>query len=209
MLYTWVCYVFYYDIFHYLLARLIDGDEESWIRKLHDYRLELLRTHPRSTIMLKCINQGVFDGMYISLAPLKAGFMAGCRSFISVDGYFLKGLYGGQLLTAVGVDANDGMYPIAWAVVSIENRENWTWFLELLAADLEINNSHHWAFMSDRQKVSKTISSSFSNLLLSYSFELISCFPFVLVLCFVFSSFPPQSLYATKKFNNIGLDTCN
>ncbi|KAM0946266.1 putative MULE transposase domain-containing protein [Dioscorea sansibarensis] len=90
--------------------------------------------------------------MYVCLAPLKAGFMAGCRPVISVDGCWLKGLFGGHLLSAVGIDANDCIYPIAWAVVEKENHANWRWFLELLAADLEINNSHHWAFMSDRQK---------------------------------------------------------
>ena len=67
---------------------------------------------------------------------------------------FRDGLFGGQLLSAVGIDANDCIYPIARAVVEKENHANWRWFLELLAADLEINNSHHWAFMSDRQKVS-------------------------------------------------------
>ena len=31
---------------------------------------------------------------------------------------------------AVGIDGNDGMYPIAYAVAEAENKETWTWFLE-------------------------------------------------------------------------------
>ncbi|XP_039143980.1 uncharacterized protein LOC120281132 [Dioscorea cayenensis subsp. rotundata] len=37
-------------------------------------------------------------------------------------------------------------------MVDRENNYNWRWFLELLAVDLDINNSQLWAFMSDRQK---------------------------------------------------------
>lgn len=31
---------------------------------------------------------------------------------LGLDGCHLKGPYGGQLLAAVGTDANDGMYPV-------------------------------------------------------------------------------------------------
>lgn len=91
--------------------------------------------------------------MHVCLDPLKARFLEGCRPIILLDGCFLKGYFGGHLLTAVGLIANDCIYPIAWARVDKENHDNWSWFLELLAGDLGINNSNHWAFMSDRQKV--------------------------------------------------------
>ncbi|XP_039120854.1 uncharacterized protein LOC120257450 [Dioscorea cayenensis subsp. rotundata] len=131
--------------------RMIDGDEESQILRLHDYRLELIRTHPRSIVIIEC-NEDVFEGIYICLAPLRAGFLAGCRRLVSLDGCWLKGLYGGQLLSVVGIDANDCIYPIAWAIVRRETKDSWTKFLQVLAQDLRINDSQQWAFMSDRQK---------------------------------------------------------
>ncbi|KAK8627836.1 hypothetical protein V6N13_135434 [Hibiscus sabdariffa] len=70
----------------------------------------------------------------------------------SLDGCHLKGYYQGHLLTAVGIDANDSIYPISFAVVESENQSSWCWFLELLATDLEIENSHSFTFMTDRQK---------------------------------------------------------
>ncbi|KAL0289292.1 UNVERIFIED_CONTAM: hypothetical protein Scaly_2545700, partial [Sesamum calycinum] len=58
-----------------------------------------------------------------------------------------------QLLVAVGRDANDNMWPIAIAVVPMENREVWTWFLRELLDDLGgVESSHKWTFISDRQK---------------------------------------------------------
>jgi len=48
-----------------------------------------------------------FQRLYMSLAACKDGFRQACRPVIGVDGYFLKGRYGGQLLAAVGRDPND------------------------------------------------------------------------------------------------------
>jgi len=61
-----------------------------------------------------------FKRLYCCLGPLKDGFKKGCRPFIGVDGCFLKGPFPGQLLSAVGIDANNGMYPFAYAVVEKE-----------------------------------------------------------------------------------------
>ncbi|KAE8678482.1 hypothetical protein F3Y22_tig00111409pilonHSYRG00347 [Hibiscus syriacus] len=83
---------------------------------------------------------------------MKDGFKSGCRSIICLDRCHLKGYYGGLLLAVVGVDANDSIYPIAFAVVENENQSSWCWFLELLGNDLELNNSHILTFMTDRQK---------------------------------------------------------
>ncbi|KAK8628910.1 hypothetical protein V6N13_009490 [Hibiscus sabdariffa] len=42
---------------------------------------------------------------------------------MGLDGCFLKGAFKGVLLGAVGRDGNDQMYPIAWAVAEVYNRE--------------------------------------------------------------------------------------
>lgn len=91
--------------------------------------------------------------MYICLGPLKNAFIQYCRHLVGLDGCHLKGSFGGQLLAAVGVDANNGMYPIDWAIVESETTESWMWFLEFLSQDLKIQNDGEWTFISDRQKV--------------------------------------------------------
>ncbi|XP_039123354.1 uncharacterized protein LOC120259968 [Dioscorea cayenensis subsp. rotundata] len=134
-----------------VFGRMLDDDEHIQMNWLYDYRLELMRTHTKSTVRFRC-NVGVFEAMHICLSSLRAGFLAGCKHIKSIDGCFLKGLFGGQLQTTVGIDANDCIYPVAWPVVNGEKYENWKWFLELLDGDLEITNNHQWAVMSDRQK---------------------------------------------------------
>ncbi|KAJ1703111.1 hypothetical protein LUZ63_002890 [Rhynchospora breviuscula] len=95
---------------------------------------------------------GVFKRAYICLAAYREGFLAGCRRIISLDGCFLKTRYEGQLLSAIAIDANDCIFPIAYAVVEGETSESWRWFLQLLGNDLVMENSRSWTFMSDRQK---------------------------------------------------------
>ncbi|XP_056163999.1 uncharacterized protein LOC130137218 [Syzygium oleosum] len=44
------------------------------------------------------------------------------------------------------------MFPIAWAVVKVESKDTWSWFLKNLMADLKITNGGGWVFMSNQQK---------------------------------------------------------
>ena len=69
---------------------------------------------------------------------------AGCRPLICVDGTFLKG---------VGTDANDSIFPLAFALVEKENTHHWTWFMECLQRSLQLENGEKVTVMSDMQKV--------------------------------------------------------
>ena len=56
------------------------------------------------------------------------------------------------MLTAIGIDANNGMFPIAYAIVEFEGKDSWSWFLQFLREDVKINNGLHWTFITDKQK---------------------------------------------------------
>ncbi|XP_078171452.1 uncharacterized protein LOC144565535 [Carex rostrata] len=55
-----------------------------------------------------------------------------CRPVVSVDGTHLYGKYEGCALIATGIDANGGLYPIAFSICDKENGDNWEWFLQSL-----------------------------------------------------------------------------
>ncbi|XP_076909186.1 uncharacterized protein LOC143566337 [Bidens hawaiensis] len=57
-----------------------------------------------------------------------------------------------QILTAVGMDGNNGIYPLAYSLVEAETTDNWTWFLECLGDDLDLHSNSNFTFISDRQK---------------------------------------------------------
>ena len=49
-----------------------------------------------------------------------------------MDGTFLTGKYKGQILTAIGVDGNNQIVPIAFAFIEGENYDSWLWFFRNL-----------------------------------------------------------------------------
>src|SRR6266508_5599273 len=49
---------------------------------------------------------------------------------LCIDGTFMIGKYKGQLLTAIRVDGNNQVVPVAFAFVENENTGSWYWFLE-------------------------------------------------------------------------------
>jgi hypothetical protein len=113
----------------------------------------LRRSNPGSSFFLKLVD-GRFSTRYMSFDACKRGFISACRPIICLDGCFIKTKYGGQLLTAVDMDPNDCIFPIAIVVVEIESFLSWKWFLETLKSDLHIDNTYPWTIMTDKQKVS-------------------------------------------------------
>ncbi|XP_052735579.1 uncharacterized protein LOC108341574 [Vigna angularis] len=138
-----------------IATRQVEGDFKEQYKRIYDYGHELLRCNPGSTVQIKVESHNgdpIFQRMYVCLKACKDSFIS-CRPIICLDECFLKGYYKGELLTAVGRDPNDQMLPLAYAVVEVENKDSWTWFLQLLIQDLggsQVCGGCTW--MSDQQK---------------------------------------------------------
>ena len=86
----------------------------------------------------------------MSIEALIKAFFISCRRIIGLDGCFLKGIFGGQMLSAMSRDGNYNIYPLAQAMVELENKDSWNWFMDLLKNDLGETRNTKWTFMSDR-----------------------------------------------------------
>ncbi|KAL0448101.1 UNVERIFIED_CONTAM: hypothetical protein Slati_1938000 [Sesamum latifolium] len=118
---------------------LIKGDVKEQYNRLYDYCHTVVKHNPGSSLFMKLnkeLNPPVLQRMYFCLKGMKDGFLDGCRPIIGLDGCFLKGLYKGQLLAAIGRDPNENIYPIAFAFVEVEKFDSWLWFLRLLLRDI-------------------------------------------------------------------------
>ncbi|GJR15859.1 hypothetical protein Tco_0798511 [Tanacetum coccineum] len=125
--------------------------------KLWEYRQVVLESNPGSTChidqeVLEDDGKIHFTRMYVCFKGLKDGWLTGCRRVIGLDGCFLTHYCKGELLTAVGRDANNQMFPIAWAVIKVENKNNWCWFLSLLCDDLDLQDGLGITIISDGHK---------------------------------------------------------
>ena len=131
-----------------------------------EYYEELRRSSPAGTILMKVhtFNEGdlaaefdlvyrvpYFEKLYVCFEGCKKGFLVGCKPFIGLDACHLKNKSGGQLITALCKDPNEEYFSLAYTVVEAETKNSWTWFINLLLADISQNK--RWVFMLDQKKV--------------------------------------------------------
>jgi hypothetical protein len=115
-----------------VMEKALDASKGQY-QRLYDYQLELLSSNPGSTVIVHKVpdmEPPTFQRIYVCLDALKKRFLAGCRRVIGLDGCFFKGATNGELLCAIGRDANNQMYPIAWVVAEVENKDFWNWFCD-------------------------------------------------------------------------------
>ncbi|XP_031131746.1 uncharacterized protein LOC116033128 [Ipomoea triloba] len=97
------------------------GDDEDNFKKIWSYCAEMSRKNPKTTCVVKLSDliaengQNRFLRMYICWKASKLGFKH-CRPLIGVDGCHLRCATTGMMLTAVSVDANDSLFPLAYAI---------------------------------------------------------------------------------------------
>ncbi|XP_074356643.1 uncharacterized protein LOC141696397 [Apium graveolens] len=102
----------------------INGTHEEQYADLWKYGHEWKKVLPESTVKILTENpepdqiSGRFLRFYLCLGPLKKAFKNHCRKIVGLDRCHLKGPFGGILLSAIGVDPNDDVYPVAWGLIN-------------------------------------------------------------------------------------------
>ncbi|XP_023898886.2 uncharacterized protein LOC112010734 [Quercus suber] len=88
-----------------------------------------------------------FNSVFWAFRPCIVGFKQ-CRPVISIDATHLYGKYKGKLMIAMATDANNKIYPLAFAVVESESTETWGWFLACIRT--YVTDRRHLCVISDR-----------------------------------------------------------
>ncbi|GKB95173.1 hypothetical protein Tco_0981310 [Tanacetum coccineum] len=108
------------------------GEHYSMLRS---YEKVILDSNLGSTVKLGVTmnpdGKTYFDRFYVCFVGLSDGWKARCRKIIALDGSVLK-------------SPNQ--------VVNVENKDNWTWFIELLEQDLGSSRGNGLTLMSDQHK---------------------------------------------------------
>jgi hypothetical protein len=85
------------------------------------------------------------------LGPINIGIQT-LRPFYALDGTYTRSRYNLTLLVAVGIDTEDHVLPLAFALVPIENEKWWSWFCEHFITALGSALPQHYVIISDREK---------------------------------------------------------
>uniref|UniRef100_A0A2N9HZV4 MULE transposase domain-containing protein n=1 Tax=Fagus sylvatica TaxID=28930 RepID=A0A2N9HZV4_FAGSY len=130
-----VSYYKLWDAKQKAIARIY-GDWVQSYEILPKFMLALQEANP--TTVVKFVkkygfekNTERFQRVFWAFGPCIAGFVH-CRPVISIDGTHLYGKYQGKLLIATSQDADNKVYPLAFAIVENESESTWKWFLCLI-----------------------------------------------------------------------------
>nr|GEW53914.1 putative reverse transcriptase domain-containing protein [Tanacetum cinerariifolium] len=137
----------------------VRGDYTWQYKMLRDYVMELKECNPNTTVRIRVETKEdhtsptrIFKKDLCVFRCIKSKIQGMYMGILGLDGDFMKGPFPGQLLTAVGIDPNNSIYPLAYGIVETESRESWTWFLEHLKDDLDLQDNSNFTFLSDRKK---------------------------------------------------------
>ncbi|KAF6176946.1 hypothetical protein GIB67_027746 [Kingdonia uniflora] len=92
-----------------------------------------------------------WTGTLVAFKASLNGFVKGCRPILGLDGYFLKGKYGGVCLSVLSLDSNNGLFQIGVYMCRTECKESWLDFLAKIEPYLSAHQGK-LTFISDRQK---------------------------------------------------------
>nr|KAJ0189711.1 hypothetical protein LSAT_V11C800395300 [Lactuca sativa] len=124
--------------------------------RIWEYGGEIIKLNLDSTknigVDIKEDGSDVFKRLYVCSKAIKDGWVRGCRRVIELDGCFLKRQCKGELLTAMGRDGKNQVYPIAWAMIDVEKKDNWEWSINLLVEDLCLELGEGLAIIFDLHK---------------------------------------------------------
>ncbi|GJU68727.1 mutator type transposase [Tanacetum coccineum] len=115
-------------------------------RFLSDHVIKTLATNPH--IPMRAVQDQRKKQFDVGISKMRAFRAKRFASDTMTGSPFL-----GQILIAVGVDANNGIYLVAYSIVEAESKASWCWFLNLLREDLCIEVNFNYTLISNRQKV--------------------------------------------------------
>ena len=92
--------------------------------QLPQYCTDIVTSNPGSTMVIEHTDDNQFFHLFICYAASANGF-GHCRPVLSLDRAHLKGKNLGILLSAIATDTNGSLFPLAHAIIAIENNDNW------------------------------------------------------------------------------------
>lgn len=107
----------------------IQGSYKEAYSQLPIFCEKIMETNPGSHATFTTKEDSSFHRLFISFYASLYGFEHGCRPLLFLDSILLRSKYQGTLLAATAADGDDGVFPVAFAVVDAESDENWRWFL--------------------------------------------------------------------------------
>ncbi|XP_056699506.1 uncharacterized protein [Spinacia oleracea] len=128
----------------------LQGSYKEAYKQLPSFCEKIMESNPGSLATFTTKDDSSFQRLFVSFHASLYGFQQGCRPLLFLDSIALKSKYQGTLLAVNAADGDDGVFPVAFAVVDAETDDNWRWFLLQLKSGMQTPGSI--TFVADRHK---------------------------------------------------------
>ncbi|EOX99034.1 Uncharacterized protein TCM_007662 [Theobroma cacao] len=112
--------------------RLVFGPPKKSFQLLPSYFYILEQENPDTVIAVATDEEERFKYCFWSYEACIRGFRDVMRPMVAIDTTHLKDRFKGILFVAVCKDANECVYPVAFGIGHVEDKDSWTWFLSKL-----------------------------------------------------------------------------
>jgi hypothetical protein len=136
------------------LHDVIYGNEGASFNLIPDWLLRVETAEADTAngyLHLEITDTGRFEALFMMFGAVRATLSC-LRPFYALDGTHTRSRYNLTLLLAVGIDAEDRVHPLAFALVPIENEQWWSWFCTHLIDAFEDDLPSEYVIISDRDK---------------------------------------------------------
>ncbi|CAI5466704.1 unnamed protein product [Closterium sp. Yama58-4] len=134
-----------------LIKTEVYGDWHDSFRLFPTLAARFKEIDPQSSLKILTLN-GHFHRIFVSPSASRVALQH-CRPVVTLDGTFLLSAQRASLLIAVVLDGNQEIILLAWSLVESENKDSWTWFLDLFTKTFpEWIQRENAAIISDRDK---------------------------------------------------------
>ncbi|KAI3933283.1 hypothetical protein MKW98_006642 [Papaver atlanticum] len=132
----------------------VRGSPGESYQHLVSYSYMLVKHNPGTKTVIETDTKGGFLYYFFALRVSLHGFKTCCRPAFAVDSTHLSGERKGTLLSAIGYDVNEKMYPIAFSIVDSKNGDSCLWFMQKLfdALGREYSMNEDLVVCSDRSQ---------------------------------------------------------
>ncbi|GJR48088.1 hypothetical protein Tco_1316191 [Tanacetum coccineum] len=131
---------------HACTSKFLSKGIVEQIEKNPNIYVKALQDELQKKYELGVSREKAFRAKSASLNQVKVDYSQ--QDLLGLNGAFMKGPYPGQLLTAIGLDGNNVIYPLAYAIMGKETTCSWTWFLECLGDDLGMTKESNFTFIT-------------------------------------------------------------
>ena len=134
------------------LRNILDGDEGASFGLIPDWGRRILDNSTTSPYLISKLSDDMrFEALFVMIGEIRT-ILPTLRPFYALDGTHTRSRYNLTLLIAVGIDAEDRILPLAFALVPGENETWWNWFCEHLVQAFDDALPPQYVIISDRDK---------------------------------------------------------